>query len=586
MQSNCFRRSFSIVSACCAVLVVLGTSPIQAAEFKPFLTIQIAGPNALINIIEKVESIARLPQLTEFKTMATPFKSMPGVNNAGSIGLAISANEESAIGVDVILSLPISNFATFNIPGQEMYVMAMKMMAKPEGNKFTFNTPGGNFVGYQKQGFFLLATEGAAEFAATADHKTLFAEVSEFTLGAHANLENITEETVEKIMGTISMLLAMQGMEGSADPEALSTFRDQAAAAIEEMASMTWGITIDSRTLNCSGLTKTVAKEGTELIESFTKSKEALAKTKMGAFLSDTPQTVLAWHYLHYFTHKEIEDNRMVWKLVSEGLLEGLYESMEDGDADEKQLEKLAAAVEAFLNYIDEGIDILARERLLDATCWLDSEGTLILAVGTDKTSEAMALDEKFYSKLKRIFGNEFITLVEGKVKRNYETVAGYSLSCISNVFSDLPADIDVPEGVKEILTNIPLSLFWAVKEGEALVYAIGLDFGKTEQALKAAMGRTQTPPRPQKQIGFIAMKPLAEFIQSKILPFLPNMPGSEITKMQTFFTPFTGMNASVRYVFEEEYPDASYFQAVQIPGEFVTAVLKMVVEANQAAER
>ena len=583
MLSTIIHRSLSPLSVCCVAFAVLGASIIQAAEFKPFLSLQIAGPSTFISAAERVATIAGEPQLTQSIAMAAPFKNLPGVNAAGTIGLAIQANEESAFGVEAIVSLPINNFLAFNIPGWEMYVMSLKMMAKPEGGKFIFATPVGNFVGYQKQGFFLLATEGAAEFAATADHRTLFAEINEFSLGFHANLENITQETLATMLNSIMMMLAaQQGMGGPADPAAFSAFLDQAKEAIEEMSSVTWGITIDPRTLDITGSTKTVPKTGTALAEKHIKSKGALAKTPMGAFLPDTPNTVFAWHYLDYFTDREIDEMHKALELVGGNLIEGLHESMEEEDADEARLEIFINAAEAFCHHLADGINFLARERVLDSSYWLDSEGTFILAIGTDKTDTVAKLNEKFHGKLLSILGTEATTFIESRMKRNYETVAGFSLSCIPNVFADLPADVSLPEEIRTVVQSIPLSLFWAVKNGEALVYAVGLDFTQTEQTLKSTLNRAQTPQPPPKQMGFVAAKPLADFILNKILPLDPNPKPMDMAEARAVFAPFTAASPNLRYVATEEYSDTAYTQKAQIPGELVTAIIRIVVEGGR----
>ena len=581
MFSTIFQRSLSFVSVCCVALAVSGASVIHAAEFKPFLTVHLAGPSTLISIAERVAAVVDMPEFTATIAQAAPFKNLPGVNAAGSIGLAIQTSEASPLGVDAIVSLPINNFA---LTGAEFMLGQVGITARRQGNTYTFATPAGNIMGYQKQGFFLLATEGAAEFAATADHRTLVAEVSEFTLGVHANLENIAQENIEAFLGYISMMLAMQGTEF--DPEALSAALDQVAEATGEMSSLTWGITMDPRTLNVSGSTKVVAKNGTPLAESYAKSKEALGKTKMGAFLPETPQTIFSWHYLHYFTDRELEENRMALQLVADGLLEGLFESMEDADVDGEQLAKLIAAAEAFREMLEDSMDFIGRERLLDTAFSFDSEGTFIAAAATSQTAEAAVLDAKFYGRLLEILGDEGKTFIEGKTRRNYETVAGFSLSCIPNVFTDLPADVDLPEGVREVLENIPLSLFWAVKENEFLAYAVGLDFAKTEQALKTAMGRTATA-TPPKQMMVIAPKSAVEFFINKIVPLIPNILPSDSEQMNEVLTAFTTkVGANAKIVGTNEYTAASFTQKAQMPGELVIAVLDALLRPAVTAAR
>ena len=573
MRSKIFHRSVSFVSACCVTLAVLGASFIQAAEFKPFLTVQLAGPSTLVSIAERVAAVSDMPDMTQAVAMAAPYKNLPGVNATGAIGLAIQANEDGPFGVDILLSLPISDFATFTIPGMEEQINGIRAMAQRQGNQYTFATPFGTVSAQQRQGFLIVATEDAAEFAATVDPKTLFAEVSEFTLGIHTNLENITEEAVEMMIGSLSLLLATQGI----DPDNLNV-SDQLSEVFETTSAVTGGITIDPRTLNITGSAKTVAKRGSTMADKFSKSQEAQANTTLGAFLPDTPQTIFAWHYLNYFTDTEIKTMRETWTLIGEGLLEGLHDSMEYGDADEKQLKKVIAAAEAFMEYGEADIEFLAREKLLDSTFWFDSSGLLMMAISTDKTAEAMALDEKFFGKLIAIFGGPAGKIfIEAKTKRNYETVAGYSISCIPNLFAGLPPGmLDLPDELKEVIKNVPINLFWAVKENEVLAYAVGLDFDKTEQALKTAMAGTPTPP---KQTAMIAVKPFAEFVLNTVMPLIPGLEESNLEEAREAFAPFLEMKANTKIVAEEEYSDLSYTQKGQVPGELVTAFVKMMVK-------
>jgi len=555
---------------------MLGASLAQAAEFKPFVTVQIAGHGTLISIAERVAAVAEVPALSEQVAMAALYRNVPGVNAAGNIGLAIATNEDSPFGVDAVISLPVSNFG---LTGWEALIRQFGGQFGVEvtraGNRFTFATPAGNFIAYQRQGFFLVATEGAAEFAATADHRTLFAEVADFTLGAHFNLENITEEAIEMILGQIAFALAMQGMD-FLNVEVL----DELVENLEAMASVTMGMTIDPRTLNISGTIRTVANAGTELAGKYARLRDALANSKMGAFLPDTPQTVFSWHFLDYMTDTELEMAREVWDGIADGLMEGLQDAMED-EINEEQLGKLVEAIEVFLEYIDDVVDFIERERLIDSTLWLDSEGTFITATATSRTAEAVALDEGFYGRLSEIFGLE--TFIEGKIRRNYATVAGFSLSAVPNIFVDLPADVDLPEGAREVLADVPLSLFWAVKEGEALVYAFGFDFDKTEATVKAALARTATPTAPT-QAAVFAFGPFAELFLNRIYPLLTLILGED-AQVRAAFEAFGRTAPNDKIVYLETYPDASsHLQTFQVSGELVTVFIKLMAEASKAA--
>jgi len=601
MQSKFFHRSLSRLSACFVALAILGTSLVQAAEFKPFVTVQLAGPSTLISIAEKVGPLVGAPA-EELAAMA-PYKNLPGVNPAGNIGLAIFASD-APFGFDVIVSLPISDFATFNIPGftipgLEIDIAALRTIATRQGNKYTFVIPlVGTFVAHQKQGYLLIATEDADAFAATADHRNIFAEVDEFTLGLHVNLDNISEEQFAKIWGPIAMTLAMRGMDVP-DPEDLLEVFGPAAEQLADIASATLGLTLDPQTLNLSGTAQFVPKTGTAMANIYALNRDALAKSKLGAFLLDTPKTVLSGHYLNYFVDSEIEMlsdmigdmiREMlegVWEEAADGLLEGLYEAL-DNDEDNEQLAQFIEAVEAFFEYSEDILDFFAQEKLLDVAFNLDSDGTFLLALGTSNTAEAVALDEAFFGTLMDIYEEEGIkAFIEDKMKRDYDAVAGYSISCIPNIFSDLPADFDLPEELEELMASIPLSIFWAVKEGEALVYAAGLDFAKAEQTLKAALTRTRTQ-APAKMGGTFALKPFAELVMDTWLPLAPEEVEADIEMVREMLAPLLNASANAKVVYEAEYPGAAYAQKLDVSGELLTVFFELspAVSAAQGASR
>jgi hypothetical protein len=322
MQSTLFHRSLSFASAFCVALIVWSVTLAQAAEFKPFLTMQLAGPNALVTIAESV-GIAVDPKgelgLREALREAAPYKRLQGVDPNGKIGLAIQVNEDSDFGLDLIAVLPISNFVTFNVPNPELRPMLnqIKGVFRAEGaTKFVFDSPFGKIVAYQKMNFFIIATEGAAEYASTADPKRLFAEVDKFTFGMHANLENVSREKIEKVLPKFMMMLVMSGIEFEPE-EFLDTFEDM----FGEIASQTWGFTIDENNLAITATGQMTAKKGTELAGKFQNNMDA--KTKLGAFLHDTPKTVFSLSVLEYLTDGDIEGG-----LISKSFLEGLTEAL------------------------------------------------------------------------------------------------------------------------------------------------------------------------------------------------------------------------------------------------------------------
>jgi hypothetical protein len=573
MSIAMLHRSLAFI---CTALCVGAAAVTQAAELKPFLTLQAASPHALISIAEKAGALFDPTDSAGMKAQLAPFKILPGVDAAGSIRIALFANEDSALGFDAVIFLPISNWNTFNIPDPQwgMMLIGLKTMFKQNGGKYTFAGPMGEIVGYQKSGYFVVATEGAADFSAAADPKKIFAEVEKFTLGAHFNLDNLSLETVESILGSLALPLAMSGIDmDNFDPDAI-------LAGLEEIFNQTslytLGVVVDPKTLDLTISAQSTPKKDSEAAERCAKVKSV--KTKLGAFLLEGPQTVFSWHVADYLTDSAIEQFNSTLELITAGFMEGLRESAEDDES----VEKLVLAAEVVIEGIQEAMKFYAEERLIDAAFALDSDGTFITAIATSKTDAITALDGKVYGTLLEIFGGD-----EGKIKRDYETVAGYSLSCVPDLLADLPEEFGLPEEVQKI----PLNVFWGVKKGEAVVYAVGLDFAKTEKTLKTALGKTATP-TPPKQMAVFALKPLGELLQKQILPLLEKLGAneSELAAGKKTATTLAAADAGAKITIMEEFPGDACLYKTQIDGKFVTtfyqAVMQPAIEAAQGSAK
>jgi len=571
MRSFLVLRSFTCAAACCVALAVLSASVIQAAEFKPFLTLKIAGPGTIANIVEKMGSVVndnyqQMP-IANVKAELSALKKLPGVNTNGVIGLALQINENNPLGMDIVLTLPISNLETFNIPGQEMYVTMLKAMMQKEGNRYMLSSPVGDFVAYQKAGYFVVATMDAADVAQSVDPKTMFAGLDKMTLGVTFDLENISLENIEVMMGSLSMLLAMQGME--TDPDALLE-QLSVSEFFDEFSSVTCGVTIDERTLTLAGSMQTVPKKGSQTAEKFQKMKNA--KTMFGGFLHDTSKTVFSWSYMDYLTDNEIAEATMALQLLGDSFAEGFRETSEEDEGDHGEL--FARLTEIIVEWLHENIESLGTEKSVDVALSLDSDGILLYAQAAKKPELAIKIGNDLYSALPELLGDEtgkaVQAIINSKMKQNYETVEGFSLSGLSNMFTELPPGTVVPRAFRDL----PLSLLWATKKDEAVAVAVGFDFARTERALKAALEKTKTPTQP-KQTGVFALKPFGELMLKQVLPFAERQ-GGELAEAKGTFTIMASAENSAKIVVTTEFPGDTRLQKVQIDGKCFTTLLKV----------
>ena len=591
MPFTFFRRS-----ACCIAVAALMTPLIQAQEFKPFLAIQTASPNVLIDVAESVAAVFDPADTAGLKEQLAPFKHLAGVNVAGTIGLALQVNKEAPYGLDAVIVLPINNLQTFagNLTNFGIEpTMLMSMMQAQPGGKYVIPSPLGGVVAYQKQGFFIIATEGAADFAAVADPKKLFAELeaiqNNLTLGITVNLANITLDDVEMVLEKVAPMLAMFEMD--IDPENIMEISEMSVSEvatpsqmqlITDTASFSLGITLDPKTLNTTVSTLQVPRKDSPLAEKFLKTKET--PTQFAGFLHDTPKTVFSFSYLDYLTDAEIKDVETAIELMTEGFMEGLLESVDDNE------DGVAAALfaEALVQWMTDAVDYFGENKMLDAVVSLDSDGTLLYAQAIEPAL-MKDLAERLFSLVPFMMGDgeKVQELLTARIETDYETVAGYSLSGLPNVFADAQEDSDIPAAVR----NLPLSFYWAVKEDKAVALAVGLGAEKTEVALKAALTASSVPENP-KHTALIALKPIGELLQAH-LPSLQEALGeaseADIEQGKEMFGKLAAMDVDAKMMIVQEFPDDANLVKYQFDGKVFTAfqiLMQPAIEAAQGAAK
>jgi len=142
-----------------------------------------------------------------------------------------------------------------------------------------------------------------------------------------------------------------------------------------------------------------------------------------------------------------------------------------------------------------------------------------------------------------------------------------------------------LPEELNSALAEISVSIFWAVKEGEAVAYAIGPDFDKTEAMLKAALATTTTPTPTNREFMF-SLRAFGELLQ-QALPFIERLTQDEAPEeVKNAFAGLANVDASARVVSTVEFIDDAYAQTITIDNRVIIGIFESVIKPTIIAAR
>ena len=559
----------------CFCLSAFPKANLRAAEFNPFVSIQIASPIALAKIAKAFGDVLDPDDTIGLAEQLQPLENSRGIDPDGIIGLALQVNENALFGLDVFFFLPVADISALRIPGQEMQIFALTaMLGAPANGKYTIRgTPLGTITAFQKQDIFLFATEGVAEFAESAEGdafiNTLKAEVDTggvdtggMETGAMETLvrvtfypENISLADLRGILEKLAGPLAMAGMP--IDPNGvmdfLADFQKQTGPSVvqqfEDSHQISFAISLDADTFDMSVAGFIMSKEGTELDREY--SHTSRLKSQRNHVFSDLDRTVFHVSEFSYLTEGDIQMFSQTLDNISEGFLEGLAESF---DGDEPQLARILQASELFQSHLKTCWNIVAESKLADYSYILDEDGTFIFVLATNHTDEWIEQDRRFYSSLLDIFfDQEDKSAFLDNVQWDFASVNGYSLSGMPRLFAYMPESMSVSGDTVQLLQNIPLSIYWAVKPDKAVVYAFGLDSAKADRALRDTLGKTpQFPSEPI--ISTFAIRPLGVLLHNQILPLIkiiqPDILESDYARMTEVVSDLAAVDADAKIMF------------------------------------
>lgn len=299
-----------------------------------------------------------------------------------------------------------------------------------------------------------------------------------------------------------------------------------------------------------------------------------------GGFLQDTSKTVFSWSYIDHLMDSEIAELTAALQLLGGSFIEGLSEATGEEGGGGEQFTRLA---EIILAWFQENVDYLAQNRSVDYAFSLDTDGTFLYAQTMTQPELTTKIGSDLYNALPELLGAEqgdaLQQLIGSKIKLDYDTVAGFSLSGLSNLFADIPPEIAVPQKIKDL----PVNLYWAVKEKEAVAIAVGLDAVRTERALRTALGKTNALVTP-KQTAVFAMKPTGEFLSRQVLPLMIKSGTDQtiIDENREFFPVLAGAESSAKVIVTTEFPNDAHLQKWQIDGRCFTTLLKLYAKQNE----
>jgi hypothetical protein len=546
MRKNFVLRGFTFVTTLCFSLSLLFVTSLQAEELKPFLTIKVASPETLLNVAEKIAELAGASK--EFDNAAAPFKELAGLTPKGSIGFVLHSNGQEL--KEPLLILPIKDLNAVNLPGFETITAGLKKLSD---GKYLINSPLGNYLFYQKNGFVAVVAEESA-LTIPDNPQTLFAEFEKDTLGIKIDFENASRDAVETalaIIPQIQMFLAMQG--GPQATQAIEQFNTALEKIYDEISSIAFKISFDPKTADLNLTYVAVPKKGSELEKNLVNQKKA--KTIFSGFVSNKNDIIASMNYVETATPTDIDASITAVNQLFDAVLLQIEEQSET----DEEIEFGESVVESLKKILMASI----RKGAGESGCSLDADGTLLFAITVDETAELEKLGVKIFDWIKKEHDeNDVNEFLKKYLKKNYTAIEGFNVSSLKIPLAEAAAGHELPEK----LAKETVGIFWALKDNEAVAVAVGFDFDKTEKLFHQALTKTKTPVPLQQPLLIIALQPFGKLLKKYAHSSTPDATVKVIELLST-----SGDDAKLTVSIE--IIDATMHSKVSISGKAVTVL-------------
>ena len=476
----------------CLTLSFLFTATVQAQELKPFLTLKVADPATLMSVAEKIADLTG--QRRDFDAGVASFKDLKGLNRKGPFGLVLQTDGEEI--KNPLFVLPIEKLEDVDLPNFE----ALMASAKKEGDgKYVINSPVGQYNMYQRKDH-LLVTGADSEGELPGDVQKLFAGLDDYTLGLRIDLENTSRDSIDMLLAPVTLLLAMQGGQAAQSAESMS---EAIETLYNECRSMTIGITFDAKTAAAEIVASTIPKKGSDSEKQLIGFKDA--KTAFSGFLGSGSNVVFSVGGVDSNT-KATKDTTMA---TIDQVIDGLLEQAEDQAETDEDFEFAENVAESIRTIIEATLD----KGKSDLACSLDGNGTFLLATTIGDTDELKKLAKACFEHFKKMHdAEEADNVAEKYFKKEYKTVEGFVLSSFV-----LPlVDTNDPK-IPSTLADKTISVYWGLKENDAIAVAFGFDPVETEKCFIEALNKTETPVAVRQPTAIFAFQPLGKLLDQYV---------------------------------------------------------------------
>lgn len=470
MLKKMFMRTITFVVGFCLALSMFAAPQATAEELKPFLTVKIADPETLLNVAEKIAELAGMTE--DFNDAVGPFRGLEGINAKGPMGFVLRTDGNEL--KEPILFLPIKDVNDVIIPGFDM--IAASLMEEDD-DEYLLSTPLGAYRVKSANGF-LIATPQESEAELPDDPAQLVAGLEKYTLAYKIDVENASLDAIEAFLAPFQMIMAMQGPEMS---EAIENLNEQIELIHGEFRTFTIGMTFDPKTADFEVDAEFVPKKDSDSEKQFAFLKDA--KTAFGAFLGEK-NVVFSSCGVGKYSKSDIELTMKSLDQLSSGVMEAVEENAEE-DEDIELAENVIESLKKILKSTME-------KEIGDYAISLDADGLLLGAGTVGDTEELRKLYKMIIERVKTVHedAKEIDEFMEKNLKKGIETVEGFKISGLVVPVAEIAAEHDCPVDLK----GLTVSIFWGVKENEAIAFAVGPDAAKTEAALKKGLAATKSP--------------------------------------------------------------------------------------------